>query len=505
MTENRSSEERLRVVLNDLCLTKKSDVYLMIVHADPSIPQAGGTERHVESLLDALQEAGHAVFVLFPSEQATIGIRYAFQHQILFEDVLSDQIIFSLISEFEKSVDCLHIHHILGWREPIIIRFSEGRFLKKIITLHDFYFICPSIQMLKGPTGITFCGVEKDIKACNHCLRYFHGFRNYSIERYRQHSFIFLRRFDKIVLPSESIKIYFKEAFQKYWNELEHKVAVVSHDLSALFKYADEQELQIKQANQSLYVFVGALSFHKGFHLIAGLARRLRAEGKKMEIWGRALAWHPFMRGVVVRPYHSTEELKNLFVQYQPAYVILPFLWAETFSYVFYETMILGKQAVSVVGKYGYPAEVIAQTHAGIVMDTMDADGLYQACLAASQNYDACILHKQEWICALKNNQHQYTERYLKILYDLLDKNFYSLSISHEEHVLLCGYSQKKKNMSSLSLLIDAWHLIFTRLRNPHAFIFFIGRGMQVFREEGLNGIKDRLHRFFFARSPYDS
>src|SRR3989338_5187314 len=86
MTENRSSEERLRVVLTDLCLTKKSDVYLMIVHADPSIPQAGGTERHVESLLDALQEAGHAVFVLFPSEQATIGIRYAFQHQILFED-----------------------------------------------------------------------------------------------------------------------------------------------------------------------------------------------------------------------------------------------------------------------------------------------------------------------------------------------------------------------------------------------------------------------------------
>lgn len=238
---------------------------------------------------------------------------------------------------------------------------------------------------------------------------------------------------------------------------------------------------------------------------MVGAARRLHQEGYQVEIWGRLLAYHPSLRNVTVRSYHSPKELRKLFSEHQPAYVIFPFLWPETFSYVFYEMMILGESAIPIVGKFGHPAEVIVRTGAGVVLPDMTVAGLHSAFTEAQQGYESILKHKQRVVAEWKRGEALYRVEYEKLFSTGLrakQKSIAAESIDFNSLLFINSHGQRmgrNKTANKRSFFHSLWHLVKTRFCHPTRLTFYLGRGMQVFISEGLDGVKHRINKLFSA------
>src|SRR4030095_10170164 len=111
-----------------------------------------------------------------------------------------------------ESIEVLHVHNVASWSESAIDNLVAAGFRKKLVTLHDFFFLCPSINLLSGEKGSHFCEVEADLAACNRCLRNVIQYRTDSIEEYRTRAFRRLAAFDRIVVPSRAMLQYWEKA-----------------------------------------------------------------------------------------------------------------------------------------------------------------------------------------------------------------------------------------------------------------------------------------------------
>ncbi|OGT47421.1 MAG: hypothetical protein A3E83_01590 [Gammaproteobacteria bacterium RIFCSPHIGHO2_12_FULL_41_20] len=476
--------------------------YLMVLHADPNGKSPGGTERHVNMLQNALWAAGHYVLEMFPGRGGHVYLRVRQDKQVLFVALFDQEHIRVLAPLFASCIQFLHIHHTRGWHSSVIESLMHAGFSKKVITLHDFYLLCPSIHMLKEPKEAAFCEVEQNLQACNHCLSHFHGFRRSTIELYRQQTLMLLQGMDHIIVPSSAVERYFQRALCYAWNTIIDKVLLLPHDIAYLFKIRDESTLLLpeKPPYTARIVFLGAVSLHKGYHLMVGAVRRLRQQGYQVEIWGRLLAYHPSLHNVSVRGYQSPTELRALFVEYQPALVVFPFLWAETFSYVFYEMMILSDYSIPVVGKFGHPAEVVEQTNSGVVLAEMSVAGLLRGIDQAQQQYHAFLKNKQHVVAEWMQENVTYYTHYEKLFAAFVPENNENVLEKIDVNVLRSMYAQVQSAncktaaqcRSSIYLL---WHLVKTRFRYPMHLSFYLGRGMQVLLSEGWNGVRYRVSK----------
>lgn len=468
-------------------------VFLLALHADPFSTLAGGTERQVRSLAALLTSQSATVFVIFPARHETLRLRcLAHNLDLTFhQDTLSD-----LLPLFAAHVHALHVHHTLGWRESDQVLLASSQIATKIITLHDYYLICPSINLLKAPDGLTFCAVERDLAACNQCLRQFHGYRSESIEQYRQKKLVLLQAFDHILLPSASMEPFLAAAFGADWQQLASRCSILPHDLSHLTAMASPLCEPVRDKKR--IVFIGSLSVLKGAHLIAEAIPILTALGYEIEIWGRMHGLsRKLQKRIKQRSFKEQHELKGLFTEFKPAIAVFASITAETFSFAFYETLLLGGGVIPVVSQFGHPAQIAIASGVGLVMPNMTVAALVQTCIRAEHDYAKLLQSKQRWLSEWHATHTSYANQYLALLTKHSDRHMQPYREPDWQQLQLVDQQRllEAKRHHWWQLVKKMRALIHSKYSRPYYMKQLLLKAWHIFKSEGLNGIKDRINR----------
>lgn len=369
-------------------------LYLLTLHSDLDAVFAGGTEGHVRQLRSFLLHDNHAVLTLTPRRRKRgFVLRGMFGQEIFLEECFEEGSLPDLIFLLEHYVDRLHVHHTLKWPAIALEVLAKSAIPLKAVSAHDFWFLCPSVKLLTDYKPERFCEVESDLKKCNTCLATKWRRPHETIQDYRLHSHEFLQHFDTILLPSQSMVPYFQKAYAEKWPSLSSKIKMLSHDLRYLFNINPAQSNKaIKNSDKKRICFIGALDVAKGSTILIEAIPELQQLGFEIDIFGSIFPRkHPHLNDVTIKLYKTPQELSLLLSENGgPDFLGYVSIWAETFSYTFFEGMLLSDRAIPIVSPFGNPAQVCQETGVGVVMKACTSAALIEAvkqAIASSEHY----------------------------------------------------------------------------------------------------------------------
>jgi GT2 family glycosyltransferase len=341
---------------------------LILIHDWSNINEnVGGTTLHVKDLIMALRDK-YNFHVLYPSGNCYKLTSY-------FEDGKEETMDFVRPYEFSKisfynneyeeliekiivglRINVLHIHHMINHYFNII-DVAKKHNVYSIISLHDFYCICPSINLLYNQKD--YClNLEK--KDCQQCLySYSKSIYNNIIPNWHIQWDLFLNQFDKIICPSYSSKAIITQIYPKL------KIQVIEHgtDLKKSKYYPT-----IKNDDFNI-AFIGAVAPHKGEKLISDLISHNKNNKFHYHLFGTTDN-KLLIKNKKNYTYHgkySRTDLPKLLENSNINLVCLLSICPETYSYTLSETCASG--IPSLAFNIGAIGERIEKYELGYVID----------------------------------------------------------------------------------------------------------------------------------------
>ncbi|MFO7838383.1 MAG: glycosyltransferase [Desulfosalsimonadaceae bacterium] len=290
------------------------------------------------------------------------------------------------------SPDIVHIRHFLG-NHPDIVHYFKTAGSRVVLSLHDFYTVCPTIQLVDDTGNYCggFCGSEGGECKCSR--KWFVSMpplKNGFVYKWRAVVADALERCDALVVTSATTQ----EVIAKHYPFLqEDKFFVIEHgrDLPgyrpcASFPGTDQP---VKA------VYFGALGMNKGGQLVKGMLeynRRIRS-GIELHILGNSnLPFKPGRMGSVNHGQYRREDLPQKLSEIAPAVAIIPSEWPETYCHTLTEAWAAG---IPVLGSdLGAVGERIRRTGAGWVLPPTDPKRWVDTLVAISgdkEGYDAVV------------------------------------------------------------------------------------------------------------------
>lgn len=194
----------------------------------------GGTQLHVRDLVYSLRNKFN-VFVVARDRDDLAVSAYIEEKEILFRYNMPFEREYPVFKEKRLSyfwenillafkINIVHVHHLNKMSFDV---FDVARSLNIpiLFTLHDFYFICPTIKLLDDKERM--CVGKDSAEKCNLCLQkqmQFLPTLNY-ISVWRSKCELYLKMVDTIVVPSNSAK----EILIQYYPNLNSKTIVIEH------------------------------------------------------------------------------------------------------------------------------------------------------------------------------------------------------------------------------------------------------------------------------------
>jgi len=291
--------------------------------------------------------------------------------------------------EFLKAVDVevIHIHTLMGFSKEIISAAYELN-IKTILTSHDYFGICPKVNLINLKGAI--CQDYSSGKNCVACNKNGYSdtlmtFMQSKIYRKIKNSLIIkqLRTFKKklirkkysdLNLPSQVIddisnnsseadgyvnlrKYYIdiinnidcihynssvaKKVYEKYINNENSKVLNISHsnikDNKVQKKYSSKKTLKI--------TYIGPMEKYKGISLLFSALKRLlnrNINNWNLNIYGsnENINTEPFREKVKVNGTYDYSKLEYIFQNTDV--LVVPSIWYETFGYIALEAFSYG-------------------------------------------------------------------------------------------------------------------------------------------------------------------
>lgn len=409
----------------------KSNI-LFVIHDWKNVPNnLGGTTLHVWDIIRNLRD--YFNFHVLASED---GIYKVYSYWSDIEEPTSVQFHsienFSLnniynqkyAEMFEKiltiyNISLVHIHHLIDhYFDAIDISKNKG--LKVILTMHDYYFSCPTINKLYMDKE--YCNLGS-CEQCENCLkgRYTSSKRASNfINIWRKICKKELEKCDILISPSMAAK----EEMQKAYKNLSIKVIEHGIDIAKIEKKQKENKKYFDVA------FLGAIGYHKGSKILSELVKMLRFTNIKMHLFG--ITDIPIKNGKHFKDHgkYKREDLSKLIEKNAIDLICLLSIWPETYSYTLTESIACGIPVVTF--DFGAIAERVKKYNLGYVIPlTNDTKAIKLELIKICKN-------KEEYQNKLKSIQNykikttkEMTKEY-KIIYE---KNKIDLksSINYEE------------------------------------------------------------------------
>ena len=329
------------VKLNTVLYNKKRILYL-VNEWEENMEMTGGTSLHIKDIIESNLKNNIASFVLAPDKGDLSRFKlylYSEEYARAIADYKTDinnygqinytnntykEMLENIFDSFR--IDILHVHHFL-FQTFDSIDVAKARNIYSIVTLHDLYMICPSINMVYKDK---YC--EKDeTKDCAKCLKMRYGVNSNILTNWQNTCKSVLQKFDKIIVPSENTKKLFENVYKNINIEaVEHGVTIIKT------KVPDKAMLR----DTFNIAFVGAMAIHKGSNILKDLIRKNKGTNIRIHLFGKSddkylkssksnyINHGPYKRG----------ELPQLLVDNNIDLVCIFSTWPETYSYTLTES-----------------------------------------------------------------------------------------------------------------------------------------------------------------------
>jgi len=282
----------------------------------------GGVHRHIDELVARV--AGRAnVLMLHASTRGTaLSVPALHGHPLLTLpakrlDDLADVLRSAAVSR-------AHVHHLMGMDLDVraLIHRLEVPF---DVTLHDYYAICPQVNLLPWPEG-HYCG-EPGPAECNACIadRSSHGATDILSWR-RQHDWLFLEA-DRVICPSEDARARLES------HGLADRAIVVPHaPVTAGPWVLTPPPLKGRKLRVAV---LGVLADQKGAQSVIALTEAADPAAIELHLIGYPEDTLPETAAdrIVVTGKYNEAEVPGLLARVRPHVVWFPAQWPETYSY----------------------------------------------------------------------------------------------------------------------------------------------------------------------------
>lgn len=212
---------------------------LYVLHGDFAADASnnrGGTQLHVKNLVEQLREI-YDIYVLARDEEYIRLTDYSGEKKvykffvgeledkpILFDEKIG-QVMANVLSAF--SIDLVHIHHTVDLSFDIF-REVKKRNIPMVCTIHDYYYICPTIKLLDS--NLHFCSSPEQCGDCDGCLNGKFQFPAGFYKEWQNTAKEMLGYCSQLFFPSFSAK----EIMENYYPQFAEKMQVIYHGLSEI-------------------------------------------------------------------------------------------------------------------------------------------------------------------------------------------------------------------------------------------------------------------------------
>lgn len=391
---------------------------LLISHGLPP-ESVGGVEQHVEGLTSALVAAGHEVHVYTRTGRPGIA-----QGSLIDETGPSGASVTRVVSRYEglenlsmlygdprldrafarflegRSFDIAHVHHMTGISTGILDVLRKAG-IPSVVTLHDYWTICPRGQMWHREGRI--CETVHP-QRCADCLRpTFGGWipegeaGEQIVEGVHEAARTTLANADQLVVPSGRAVPPFTALGidPERFRTIENGVDVERLQRLALPPVADRSADGSYRPLRIAYL--GTLIPSKGLDVLVDALVQLEPGRVGLHIFGNAVPYHGdegFLTRVFsrVRPgdrvtYHgpyTTRDLPHILAQVD--LLAAPALWHEAFGLTVREALAAGRPVI--VSAVGGLQDAIADGVQGLVVPAGDVAALAAAIDALDRDRD---------------------------------------------------------------------------------------------------------------------
>ncbi len=303
----------------------------------------GGLERHARDLVQHQTHARHYVLL-------ALGERWTIEDHAGDADMLSFQIehrqdelwkdFFDGVCE-RFAIDAIHVHHISACRDGLALALAETT-LPYRVTLHDFYYACPAVHLLKGDD--TYCGGETDVSVCQRCIDSHPHAPRVAVVAWRETNGRLLKKASEVIAPSH----FTARTTQAYFPNLNiETLAHATYPLEAISIVATPAPARASEFTHTLAV-VGAVGPLKGARNVEAMGRRLRERNLSARVVLIGYLDRQFHASVreaghfVVHGRYAPEELPALLKSYGASLVMFPAIGPETYGYALSEVWMAG-------------------------------------------------------------------------------------------------------------------------------------------------------------------
>ncbi|HAX81154.1 MAG TPA: hypothetical protein DCY40_01110 [Actinobacteria bacterium] len=358
-----------REMLQDI--SRRRTHILHWIHADPWSRHAGGTERSVQRLVEALNR-DFAHTVAFPDGDGRVSVvgyangvmtRQSFPTSIPDSAVDSDAVTWRDLSSTLLDLiqpDVFHLHHGHISSPSVALAAIEAR-VPTVVSLHDFNFICPRNHLLDR--WGSYCGVPRVASICDSCLADQPDRVTTTISEWRSTSESVLAQADKVIVPDVSVIETMGRAIVMPAMATVEVIPPITLDLAGTVAVGD-------RALSHRVLIPGRLEApHKGGSLISELIERL--VGRGIEVHSIGTEDLTPQRGLVVHGGYSPGDLPKLLEDIDADLGLIPSIVPETFSMTLSELWAMGVPVLA--ADIGALAHRIKTTGAGWVVPSADA------------------------------------------------------------------------------------------------------------------------------------
>ena len=277
----------------------------------------GGITNYVRSLAQSQCESGHDVTVIGDPDDKDFPYTYVSQFKgklpAFYLGNLNDKNKLKELSEYlkENKFDIIHLHMILGLDWDIYKILKDYRY---VVSLHDYYYICPRIQMIDKNRKL--CS-KYDEERCKKCIsgleriRVCRGLNKVACKLLKKENLKMIyvpqsvtrKRYDRFKKLLENADKVFpvskrvEEIYCKSGIKANYKVLHIGNLSAEMFK----ENYTINNSNRKIKIgILGSMTYYKGADLVIKIANLLDSSKFEIHFWGRPLKYEESLKKVGV-------------------------------------------------------------------------------------------------------------------------------------------------------------------------------------------------------------
>lgn len=231
------------------------------------------------------------------------------------------------------NIDFVHIHHMAHHYFDLVDTLIE-RQIPYIVSLHDFYLICPTILLLEKGEKYCVNNEKRDCKECLNALRCIDD--NKFIDNWRNLSYKLLKNAREIIAPTESTK----KIFNQFYKDL--NIKVIEHGMN-VDDFIKAEEISEKTERKNI-AFLGGINPSKGLNFMKDLIEKANNDELpyNIHLFGKASDWkiNNSNKNYIFHNTYNRNEIAKILKENNIDLILLLAIWPETYSYTLTEAVI---------------------------------------------------------------------------------------------------------------------------------------------------------------------